>query len=328
MCTALTLKTNDGHHLFGRNMDLEYTFGQTVVLMPRNFKYEDKVSGQIKNTKYAVMGMASLNGKHPLFADALNEKGLACAGLNFPAAYWKKETVEGMNNIPPYDLILWITSNFENLEELRPELEKLNIVGKTYDEKTPLPTLHWMVTDKSGKSLVIEQTEEGLKIFDNPVGVMTNAPSFDWHLINLTQYAGLTTNRPDTHKWSDLELVTLGNGSGAFGLPGDSSSQSRFVKTAFLKSHVTIDDYENSGIVEFFNILSNVAMISGTVVDPQGRNEITQYTSCMCQEKGTYHYRTYKNSQVNVIDMSKEDLGASDLKVFAYNDEPNFNYQN
>ena len=113
-----------------------------------------------------------------------------------------------------------------------------------------------MVTDKSGKSLVIEQTEEGLKIFDNPVGVMTNAPSFDWHLINLTQYAGLTTNRPDTHKWSDLELVTLGNGSGAFGLPGDSSSQSRFVKTAFLKSHATIDAYENCGIVEFFNILS------------------------------------------------------------------------
>jgi choloylglycine hydrolase len=233
-----------------------------------------------------------------------------------------------MNNIPPYGLILWITSNFENLEELRPELEKLNIVGKTYDEKTPLPTLHWMVTDKSGKSLVIEQTEEGLKIFDNPVGVMTNAPSFDWHLINLTQYAGLTTNRADIHKWSDLELVTLGNGSGAFGLPGDSSSQSRFVKTAFLKSHVTIDNYENAGIVEFFNILTNVAMISGTVVDPQGRNEITQYTSCMCQEKGTYHYRTYKNSQVNVIDMSKEDLSACDLKVFNYNDEPNFNYQN
>ena len=185
-----------------------------------------------------------------------------------------------------------------------------------------------MVTDKSGKSLVIEQTEEGLKIFDNPVGVMTNAPSFDWHLINLTQYAGLTTSRADTHKWSDLELVTLGNGSGAFGLLGDSSSQSRFVKTAFLKSHVTIDNYENAGIVEFFNILTNVAMISGTVVDPQGRNEITQYTSCMCQEKGTYHYRTYKNSQVNVIDMSKEDLSACDLKVFNYNDDPNFNYQN
>lgn len=328
MCTGLTLKTNDGYHLFGRNMDLEYTFGQSVVLVPRNFKYEDKVSGQDKNTKYAVIGMAALNGKHPLFAEALNEKGLACAGLNFPAAYWSKEVVEGMDNIAPYDLILWITSNFETLEELKPHLDKLNIVGKAYDEKTPLPTLHWIVTDTSGKSLVIEKTEDGLKIFDNPVGVMTNAPSFDWHLKNLTQYTGLTTSRPDTRKWSDLELVTLGNGSGAFGLPGDSSSQSRFVKTAFLKSHVTIGDYENAGVIEFFNILSNVAMISGTVIDPHGRNEITQYTSCMCQEKGIYYYRTYKNSQINVIDMNKEDLSSDKLKVYTYNDEPSFNYEN
>ncbi len=328
MCTALTLKTNDGYHLFGRNMDLEYTFGQQVALVPRNFEYVDKVSGQTKKTKYAVIGMASLNGKHPLLADALNEKGLACAGLNFPAAEWSKDVVEGMDNIPPYDLILWITSNFESLDELRPHLDKLNIVGKAYDERTPLPTLHWMVTDKSGKSLVIEKTKEGLRIFDNPVGVMANAPSFDWHLLNLTQYAGLTTNRADTHKWSDLELVTLGNGSGSFGLPGDSSSQSRFVKTSFLRGHVEIDNYENAGVVEFFNILTNVAMISGTVIDPQGRNEITQYTSCMWQEKGIYSYRTYKNSQINVIDMNKEDLSANDLKVFTYHDNPNFNYQN
>ncbi|SCH46456.1 MULTISPECIES: choloylglycine hydrolase [unclassified Romboutsia] len=328
MCTSLTLKTNDGYHLFGRNMDLEYTFGQSVVLVPRNFKYEDKISEQIKNTKYAVIGMASLNGKHPLFAEALNEKGLACAGLNFPAAYWSKDVVEGKENIPPYDLILWITSNFETLDELRPHLDNLNIVGKAYDEKTPLPTLHWIVTDKSGKSLVIEKTEDGLKVFDNPVGVLTNAPSFDWHLLNLTQYTGLTTSRPDTRKWSDLELVTLGNGSGAFGLPGDSSSQSRFVKTSFLKSHVTIGDYENAGVIEFFNILSNVAMISGTVIDPQGRNEITQYTSCMCQEKGIYYYRTYKNSQLNVIDMNKEDLSSSELKVYPYNDDPSFKYEN
>ena len=328
MCTALTLKDKNGNHLFGRNMDLEYTFGQSVVLAPRNFQYEDKISGKTKTTKYAVIGMASLNGKHPFFADALNEKGLACAGLNFPAAYWEKDTVEGKENIPPYDLIFWITSNFETLEELRPHLDNLNIVGKTYDEKTPLPTLHWIVSDKSGKSLVIEKTKEGLRIFDNPIGVMTNAPSFDWHLLNLTQYAGLTTSRADTHKWSDLELVTLGNGSGAFGLPGDSSSQSRFVKTAFLKSHVDIGNYENAGVVEFFNILANVAMISGTVVDPHGTNEITQYTSCMCIDKGIYYYRTYKNSQINIIDMNKEDLSSNELKVYPYNDNLSIKYEN
>ena len=328
MCTALTLETKEGHHLFGRNMDIEYKFGQRVILVPRNFKYEDKVSGQTKNTKYAVIGMGALNGNHPLFADVLNEKGLACAGLELHEAYWKKETIEGMNNIPPYDLMLWITSNFETLEELRPQLDKLNIVGKIYDEKTPLPILHWIVTDKSGKSLVIEQTEEGLKIFDNPVGVITNSPSFDWHLTNLTQYAGLHVNRHEVSKWSDLELAKFGNGNSSFVLPGDPSSQSRFLKTAFLKSNVTLDDYENCGIIEFFNLLNNVSMTNGTVVDPTGRNKITEYISCMNQEKGIYYYRTYRNSQINAIDMNKEDLNATELKLFPYYDEPNINFEN
>ena len=157
---------------------------------------------------------------------------------------------------------------------------------------------------------------------------MTHAPSFDWNLLNLTLYTELTTSRNDTHKWSDLELITLGNGSGVFELPGDSPSQSRFVKTAFLKSYVDIGDYENAGVVEFFNILANVAMISGTVVDPSGTNEITQYTSCMYIDKGIYYYKTYKNSQINAIDMNKEDLSSEELKVYPYNDNLSIKYEN
>lgn len=328
MCTALTLKTKEGYHLFGRNMDLEYTFGQRVILVPRNFKYEDRVNDEMKSTKYAVMGMGNLIENHPLFADAFNEKGLACAGLNFPQAYWKDDIEEGLDNVAPYDLIFWVLSNFQSIKDLRPHLDKLSMDGKPYTKDMPIATLHWIISDTSGKCLVVENTKEGLKIFDNPVGVMTNSPSFDWHLTNLTQYAGLNVNRHQASKWSKLELVPLGNGSGSFGLPGDSSSQSRFIKTAFLKSHVTVGDYENAGVVEFFNVLNNVSMISGTVVDPFGRNEITQYTSCMNQEKGIYYYRTYKNSQINVIDMNKEDLNAKCLKVFPYYDEPNFNFEN
>lgn len=328
MCTALTLKTNEGYHLFGRNMDLEYTFGQQVILVPRNFKYEDRVNDEIKHTRYAVMGMGNLVENHPLFADGFNEKGLACAGLNFTQAYWNDDIEEGMDNVAPYDLIFWMLSNFESIEELRPHLEKLSMDGKPYTKGMPIATLHWIISDTTGKCLVIENTIDGLKIFDNPVGVMTNSPSFDWHLTNLTQYAGLHVNRHEAIKWSRLKLVTLGNGSGAFGLPGDSSSQSRFIKTAFLKSHVNIGDYENAGVVEFFNILNNVSMINGTVVDPIGRSEITQYTSCMNQEKGIYYYRTYKNSQINAIDMNKEDLNAKELKVFPYYDKPNFNFEN
>ena len=328
MCTALTLTTNEGYHLFGRNMDIEYTFGQTPVVVPRNFKYQNKATGEMKNTKYGLIGMAVVVDNHPLLAEALNEKGLACAGLNFPASHWEDENVEGKENIPPYDLILWITSNFETIEELRPHLDNINLVKKPFGENMPLPTLHWIVTDKSGKSIVIEKTKDSFRVFDNEVGVMTNAPSFDWHITNLHQYMGMRPTQPECPTWSDLKLIPLGQGTGGIGLPGDSSSPSRFVRVAFARAHAVTENKENSGIVEFFHILNNVAMVRGSVVTIEGKNDITQYTSCMCQEKGVYYYNTYNNNQINAIDMHKEDLDSDKLKIYPYNDTQVFNHEN
>ena len=326
MCTALTLKTKEGHHLFGRNMDIEYAFGQSPVVVPRNFEYINKADGKMKKTKHALIGMATVVENHPLFAEALNEKGLACAGLNFPAAHWEDECVEGKENMPPYDLIPWIAGNFETIEELRPHLDNLNIVKKPFAENMPLPTLHWIVTDKSGKSIVIEKTKDSFKVFDNKVGVLTNAPSFDWHTTNLQQYMGVTSTQPESPTWSDLKLIPLGQGTGGIGLPGDFSSPSRFVRTAFLRSQIVVE--ENLGVVEFFHILNNVAMVKGSVITPQNKNDITLYTSCMCQETGLYYYNTYNNNQINVIDMHKENLDSSELKIYAYNDTQVFNNVN
>lgn len=328
MCTALTLKTPDGYHLFGRNMDLEYTFGQHPIVVPRKFEYIDKISGEMKQTKYAIVGMASVVENHPLFAEAVNEKGLGCAGLNFPAAYWEKEAVEGMENMPPYDLIPWITGNFETIDELRPHLDKVNLVGVPFAENLQLPTLHWIVTDLTGKSIVIEKTKEAFKVYDNPVGVMTNAPSFDWHTTNLSQYMNVIPTQPQARNWSDLELKPIGSGTGAIGLPGDFSSPSRFVRVAFLRAKIVIENKENDGIVEFFHILNNVAMVKGGVITADNKNEITQYTSCMCQEKGLYYYKTYDNNQINVVDMNKVDLDSNEIKIFPYNDTQVFNALN
>lgn len=328
MCTALTLTTKDGYHLFGRNMDLEYTFGQSVALVPRNYAYKNHATGEMEKSKYATIGMATIMDNHPMFAEALNEKGLACAGLNFPASHWEDENVEGKINIPPYDLIFWITSNFESIDQLRPYLDNINIVKKPFNESTPLPTLHWIVTDKTGKSIVIEKTKDSFNVFDNKVGVMTNAPAFDWHITNLHQYMGATSTQPECPTWSDLKLIPLGQGTGGIGLPGDSSSPSRFVRVAFARSQAVLGEDESSGIVEFFHILNNVAMVRGSVVTLEGKNDITQYTSCMCQEKGVYYYNTYNNNQINLIDMNKENLDSEKIKLFDYKDKQVFNYEN
>lgn len=126
MCTALSLTAKDGSHLFGRNMDIEYSFNQSVLLTPRHFGYKNRATGEVEQTKYAIIGMGTLIDEHPSYADVCNEKGLAAAGLNFPKyAHWDDKSVEGKTNIAPYDLLLWVAANFETVKEVKEALKML-----------------------------------------------------------------------------------------------------------------------------------------------------------------------------------------------------------
>ncbi|MGL5415385.1 MAG: choloylglycine hydrolase [Clostridium sp.] len=328
MCTALTLKTKENEHLFGRNMDIEYEFGQSVGIVPRGFKYLNSVTKEEERTKYAVMGMMTVMENHPMLADGMNEKGLAVAGLNFPTyAYYETESVAGKTNISVYDVMFWIVSNFASLDEVRKEALNLNIMNIPFNEKTPTPTLHWIVTDKSGESIVIEKTKEGIKVFENKVGVLTNSPTFDWHETNLRQYIGLYANQVAKETWSDQELPALGQGTGCVGLPGDFTPASRFIRAAFLRHFALANDSDSMAVNEFFHILNNVAMVRGSVRTPE-RSDITIYTSCMNLEKGIYYYNTYNNNSLNAVNMNKEKLDGDELILFPYNDKLEVTYQN
>ena len=329
MCTGLTITTNDGYHLFGRSMDIEYSFNQSVVLIPRNFSYTNNVTGKTEKSNYAIIGMGTLLGTYPALADGLNEKGMACAGLNFPGyAHYEENVIDGKINLAPYDLIFWILNHFDSIEELKKELPNVNTVNKPFNEYIPLPTLHWIAVDKTGACIVIEKTKEKLNVYDNPIGILANSPSFDWHMTNLRQYINVNSHQPATTSWHNQELSPLGQGLGSFGLPGDFSTVSRFVRIAFLKSKMCHPINEVTGISEFFHMLHNVAMVTGSVVTPEEKNDITLYTSCMCQQKGIYYYTTYNNSRINAIDMHKEDLDGTEVKVFPYLDTQDINYQN
>ena len=321
MCTALTLRTIDGYNLFGRNMDLAYSFNQAVTLVPRNYEYRDRVTNNYKRTRYGVLGMASIIDDYPAFADGFNEKGLGCAGLNFPGyAYFEENIVEGKNNLAPYDLIMWILSNFQTVDEVIEELKNVELVAVPINDKTPLPTLHWIVADKNGRSIVIEKTQEALKVYDNPLGVLTNSPTFDWHLTNLNEYMKTTPLQPEPIKWGDKELKPLGVGLGTKGLPGGLSGVDRFVRIAYLKSRCSEVDNLMTGISQFFHMLNNVAMPRGAVIN-DNLDDITLYTSCMCLEKGIYYYNTYNNVGICAVDMHKEDLDGDSIKRFEYIDK-------
>lgn len=320
MCTGLALETKDGLHLFGRNMDIEYSFNQSIIFIPRNFKCVNKSNKKELTTKYAVLGMGTIFDDYPTFADGMNEKGLGCAGLNFPVyVSYSKEDIEGKTNIPVYNFLLWVLANFSSVEEVKEALKNANIVDIPISENIPNTTLHWMISDITGKSIVVEQTKEKLNVFDNNIGVLTNSPTFDWHVANLNQYVSLRYNQVPEFKLGDQSLTALGQGTGLVGLPGDFTPASRFVRVAFLRDAMIKNDKDSIDLIEFFHILNNVAMVRGSTRTIEEKSDLTQYTSCMCLEKGIYYYNTYENNQINAIDINKENLDGNEIKTYKYN---------
>lgn len=329
MCTGLALETKDGLHLFGRNMDIEYSFNQSIIFIPRNFKCVNKSNKKELTTKYAVLGMGTIFDDYPTFADGMNEKGLGCAGLNFPIyVSYSKEDIEGKTNIPVYNFLLWVLANFSSVEEVKEALKNANIVDIPINKNIPNTTLHWMISDITGKSIVVEQTKEKLNVFDNNIGVLTNSPTFDWHVANLNQYVGLRYNQVPEFKLGDQSLTALGQGTGLVGLPGDFTPASRFIRVAFLRDAMIKNDKDSIDLIEFFHILNNVAMVRGSTRTVEEKSDLTQYTSCMCLEKGIYYYNTYENNQINAIDMNKENLDGNEIKTYKYNKTLSINYVN
>ena len=329
MCTGLALETKDGLHLFGRNMDIEYSFNQSIIFIPRNFKCVNKSNKKELTTKYAVLGMGTIFDDYPTFADGMNEKGLGCAGLNFPVyVSYSKEDIEGKTNIPVYNFLLWVLANFSSVEEVKEALKNANIVDIPISENIPNTTLHWMISDITGKSIVVEQTKEKLNVFDNNIGVLTNSPTFDWHVANLNQYVGLRYNQVPEFKLGDQSLTALGQGTGLVGLPGDFTPASRFIRVAFLRDAMIKNDKDSIDLIEFFHILNNVAMVRGSTRTVEEKSDLTQYTSCMCLEKGIYYYNTYENNQINEIDMNKENLDGNEIKTYKYNKTLSINHVN
>ena len=329
MCTGLALETKDGLHLFGRNMDIEYSFNQSIIFIPRNFKCVNKSNKKELTTKYAVLGMGTIFDDYPTFADGMNEKGSGCAGLNFPVyVSYSKEDIEGKTNIPVYNFLLWVLANFSLVEEVKEALKNANIVDIPISENIPNTTLHWMISDITGKSIVVEQTKEKLNVFDNNIGVLTNSPTFDWHVANLNQYVGLRYNQVPEFKLGDQSLTALGQGTGLVGLPGDFTPASRFIRVAFLRDAMIKNDKDSIDLIEFFHILNNVAMVRGSTRTVEEKSDLTQYTSCMCLEKGIYYYNTYENNQINAIDMNKENLDGNEIKTYKYNKTLSINYVN
>ena len=312
MCTCITYK-NKGFY-FGRNLDIDCSFGEQVVVTPRNFSLEFRNTQQEKR-HYAMIGMASADDRFPLYAEAVNEKGLCMAGLNFPGnAYYQKAEGRGLE-IASFEVIPWILGRCSSVAEAERYLGEMRIVDTAFAEKMPPAPLHWMLADKE-KCLVLEAVREGLKVYENPVGVLTNNPPFDYHRMNLNNYLGLSAENPENRFAEDLELKTYAQGMGGIGLPGDASSASRFIRAAFLKWNSEAPEEEKANVSQFFHILDSVAMVRGAVVTEAGTYDITTYSCCINAATGAYYYKTYDDSRIRRTDLYQADPEGSVLCFF------------
>lgn len=312
MCTAANYAAQD--HYFGRNLDLEFSYNEAVTVTPRNFIFRFRKMPALE-THHAIIGMATVSDGYPLYYDASNEKGLSVAGLNFPGNADYKPESAGKKNITPFELIPWLLGQFETVDEVVEELRNINLVNISFSEAFPLSPLHWIISDKS-KSITVESIKEGLIVHDNPVQVLTNNPTFDIQLFNLNNYMNVSPNPPENHFSKDLQLDEYSRGMGGFGLPGDLSSMSRFVKAAFTKLNSVSGDSESEAISQFFHILGSVAQQRGCAQVGEGKYEITVYSSCCNTDKGIYYYTTYENSQITAVDMHKEKLDGDTLAEY------------
>ena len=316
MCTAISIKMRE--HYFGRNLDLEYSLNECVVVTPRHFPLKFSRSEDICE-HLAFIGTAIVEEGTPLHFDGTNEKGLSIAGLRFAEACYKKEEL-GKDNIASFEFIPWILCQCESINEARRLLRHTNITDFSFSKKYQASPLHWIISDSKG-SLTVEATENKINIYENPAGILTNSPEFPWHMFNLNNYMHLTENPPKNRLFKELELKPYSRGMGAMGLPGDLSSASRFVRAAFTKEKILKKSSETKSVGQFFHVLDSVCQQKGAVKLPDGKYEYTVYSSCCNTDSGVYYYKTYYDSSIRAIDMFRENLDSAVLCVYPMRDE-------
>lgn len=322
MCTSIAFPERE---LYGRNLDLEYHFGEKVVVTPRPHAFAFRHIEPLER-HYAMIGMASVAEDTPLYAEAVNEKGLYMAGLYFPGnARYFDAPEAGRLNVAPWELIPLILGSCASLREARAKLERVRLLAEPFAPGYPLAALHWQIAARDG-SLIVEPMADGLHFYEDRPGVLTNNPPYPYQLMNLNNYRRLSVETGANSFCPGLELNAYGQGMGAIGLPGDASPMSRFVRMSFLKCHADMGEERPEEISRFFHLLDAVAMVKGSVVTPEGRLDETIYSCCADAREGVYYYKTYDSCCVHAVRMGGETLEGAELGVFPLESRPQFRF--
>ena len=324
MCTAATYQTDCFY--MGRTLDYEFSYGEEIIVTPREFPFEFRHGGTLTN-HYAMIGMAHAADGYPLYYDAVNEKGLGMAGLNFVGNAKYAQPKDGARNVAQFEFIPWVLSQCADISQARELISGMNLTGTPFSEQLPAAQLHWIIADSSG-CVVVESTENGLQVHENKAGVLTNNPPFEQQMAMLNNYMGLSPKDPQNTFAEGLELTRYSRGMGAVGLPGDRSAASRFARVAFTRNNSRSGGSEAESVGQLFHILGSVEQTRGCCEVAPGKFEITIYTSCWNARTGVYYYTTYLDRRINAVDMHRTDLDCAVLSRFPMLQQEDINFQN
>lgn len=314
-CTSIRMKTEDGAVIYARTMEFA-AFKSEVAVVPKGTRYQGTLpdgsrKGMQWTAKYGFVGM-NFEGE-PIVSDGMNEKGLVAGSLYIPGyvRYQPYSARKAASTLAQYELNTWLLSTFASVEEVRKGIGSVRVC------QGPLAhPLHFTVHDSSGASLVIEYADGQLKLYDNPLGVLTNSPNFDWMLTNLSNYANLSPDNAPGMTAGGVTITPFGQGSGLLGLPGDFTSPSRFVRmVALTQSPIPVKDVD-AGIALAMTVLNNVDIPIGAVrqkTDTGLALEVTDWAVVGDLARGRYYFRTYANKNWRYVDLAKALAGATTI---------------
>ena len=315
-CSALSWHTKDDKHLWGRNYDFDrLAEGTQVTFLPRGTAYAPVAGGSGETLRYACAGTGLLLPQNPVLYEGLNEQGLMGGQLYYRSfAAYPDGPNTGKRPVQPPFLLLHLLGQCATVEEAVRCLEE-EICLANVPFLGAVPPLHWSLSDRTGETVVVEPDADGLHIYRNTIGVMTNSPGYPWHRTNLLNYPQLRPLDYGELAWGGERLEPCFSGSGAQGLPGDWSSPSRFVRLAFLKTYGVKGATESAGVGAMFRLLQSAAFPLGMVRVPQPESpgslkgdvlpyDYTVYTAVACAESLRFYWTTYENQRIQFVDLS------------------------
>lgn len=320
-CTGILMQTKNHSAVNGRTVEFGIELDMNLAVIPRNTTFIGKTpsgKGMAYESKYAVVGIYCF--EDVVLMDGMNEKGLVASAFYFSGyAGYSKVTKENQAiALSPAEFPNWILSQFATIEEVKEAIDSVVIaptILKGWGDEPP--PMHYVVYDSTGRSIVIEPLEGTLKVYENELGVMTNSPTFDWHLTNLSNYINLSPFNVEPNRLRNFTVAAFGQGTGMIGLPGDFTPPSRFVRAAFFSATATPVANSEEAVDQTFHILNQFDIPLGVVREKEGRQthyDYTLLTSVKNPETLEYFYRSYGNQAIQYVDLNQFDLNAKSIK--------------